>query len=274
MFSEDLVNWSRGEPVFIEPPQWALDEIPGFRGHIWAPDIIFVAGNYHLYYSVSRFGKQVSAIGLVTSPTLDPESPDYEWTDHGPVVKSTEGSPYNAIDPGLFLGDDGRLWMSFGSFWKGLYMIELDPKTGMRLSPDSPEHRLAWNDKIEAPCLYRKGEFYYLFVNWGKCCNGIESTYEVRVGRSRQITGPYVDRGGEDLVNAGGSMFLKTKGSFIGPGHIGIFVEDGTEIFGYHYYDATARGRSRLAVGRLGWDEDEWPIAVTVTEGAVAASGE
>ena len=263
MSSEDLVGWTRGPRVFEEPPQWALDAVPGFRGHIWAPDVILLNGKYYLYYSISTFGKQVSAIGLATNPTLDPDAPEYEWTDHGPVIQSREGSPYNAIDPAILLDDDGRLWMSWGSFWQGIYLIELDPKTGKRIAEDSPEHRLAWSRQIEAPCIYKKNGYYYLFVNWGRCCRGLESTYEIRVGRSREITGPYLDRDGKDLVEAGGSLFLETDGRFIGPGHVGVLVEDGTELFGYHFYDRESEGRSRLAIGRLGWDEEGWPLAVT-----------
>lgn len=235
--------------------------MPGYRGHTWAPDVLRADGLYRLYYSVSTFGKQVSAIGLTTGPTLDPASPDYRWTDRGPVIQSTNGSPFNAIDPSVTVDADSRHWMVFGSFWKGLYLVQLDPKTGLRLSDDSPVHRLASNDAIEAACLTQHGAFHYLFVNWGRCCRGTNSTYEVRVGRSQSITGPYRDREGRDLVDGGGALFLKTTGRFIGPGHIGILSEGGTNWFSYHYYDAQSEGRSRLALGHLEWGDDGWPVA-------------
>lgn len=269
--SPDLVHWTDGPPVFATPPAWATNAVPGYRGHTWAPDVIHLNGRYHLYYSVSTFGKQVSAIGLVTSPTLDPDSPEYRWTDHGPVIQSTNGSPFNAIDPSVMRDDDGRLWMAFGSFWQGIHLVELDPQTGLRRAADSPVHRLAWKEMIEAACLARHGEFYYLFVNWGRCCRGTNSTYEIRVGRSRAVTGPYLDRDGVDLVAGGGTAFLESTGRFIGPGHVALYREGDTTWFSYHYYDADSRGRSRLALGRLQWDADGWPSAVKPTPRAEPA---
>jgi arabinan endo-1,5-alpha-L-arabinosidase len=260
--SPDLISWTNGPAVFSDPPAWTTNAVPGYRGHTWAPDVIHLNGQYHLYYSVSMFGKQVSAIGLATNPTLDPSSPDYRWTDHGPVIQSTNGSPFNAIDPCVTLDGDGRLWMAFGSFWKGLYLVELDSQTGLRLGTNSPVHRLAWNEMIEAPCLTHHNDFHYLFVNWGRCCRGTNSTYEVRVGRSKTITGPYLDRDGISLEDGGGTLFLETTGRFIGPGHIGILSERGMNWFSYHYYDAESNGRSRLALGQLRWTEDGWPVAI------------
>ena len=214
-----------------------------------------------MYYSVSTFGKQVSGIGLVTSPTLDWSSADYRWTDRGPVIQSQVGDPFNAIDPSLFRDRDGRLWMAYGSFWRGIYLIELDPKTGLRRDTNTPPHRLAWNEMIEAICLTRHEDYYYAFVNWGQCCRGTNSTYEVRVGRSKTITGPYLDREGKDLVDRGGTLFLESVGRYIGPGHIGVFSEGGTNWFSYHYYDGENRGRSKLALGQLEWTSDGWPVA-------------
>ena len=98
----------------------------------WAPDVIRVGDQYLLYYSVSVFGQNYSSIGLVTNPVLDPADPKYKWTDHGPVVQSQRGDRYNAIDPAVILDHEGKLWMAFGSFWSGIKMIELDPKTGKR----------------------------------------------------------------------------------------------------------------------------------------------
>ncbi len=259
--SPDLIRWINGPAVFTSLPAWTTNAVPGYRGHTWAPDVLRADGLYRLYYSVSTFGKQVSAIGLTTSPTLDPASPDHRWTDRGPVLQSTNGSPFNAIDPAVTVDADGKHWLAFGSFWKGLYLVQLDPKTGLRLDANSPVHRLAWNDAIEAPTLTQHGGFHYLFVNWGRCCRGTNSTYEVRVGRSRAITGPYLDRDGRDLVDGGGSPFLETTGRFIGPGHLGLLSEGGTNWFSYHYYDANTNGRSGLALGQLEWSEAGWPVA-------------
>jgi arabinan endo-1,5-alpha-L-arabinosidase len=263
--SRDLVHWTDGPSVFGQMPGWSLSAVPGFRG-CWAPDVIRLNGQFYLYYAVSTFGKQVSAIGLATNPTLDSSSTDYHWTDRGPVIQSTNGSAFNTIDPSVMSDTDGKLWMAFGSFWKGIYLIQLDPKTGLRADTHSAPQRLAWNSKIEAACLTRHDEFYYLFVNWGQCCRGTNSTYEVHVGRAKNITGPYLDRDGMDLVDEGGTLFLETTGRFIGPGHIGILTDGGTNWFSYHYYDADTYGRSRLALGQIHWSDDGWPAVQKIVQ--------
>ncbi len=263
--SPDLIHWTNGPAVFSQPPAWAKSVAPGFDGFIWAPDVVRVNGIFFLYYSVSAFGKQTSAIGLTTNATLDFAATNFLWHDAGMVIQSTNGDAFNTIDPSAFLDADGKLWLAFGSYWKGIFLTELDPLTGRRVATNSPIINLAWNRSIEAACLTRHEKFYYLFVNWGQCCKGTNSTYEVRVGRSEKITGPYRDRDGGDLATGGGSPFLASSGRFIGPGHIGI-VDDGSTNgltqFSYHYYDAETRGRSRLAIGKMDW-ADGWPVAVS-----------
>lgn len=261
--SSDLVHWKIIQPVFDEPPASVTRFVPGFRRALWAPDIIRVNGRFYLYYAASSMGKQTSAIGLAINPTLDQEATNYAWHDCGPVITSTSGGDFNTIDPSVMLDTDGKLWMSFGSYWKGIYLIELNPETGLRVSSNSPIYHLAWNNSIEASCITRHENFYYLFVNWGECCRGTNSTYEVRMGRSDHITGPYRDHDGNDLSTGGGSIFLQTSGRFIGPGHIGILNDgntNGPTTFSYHYYDAATEGRSRLAIGKIDWSSG-WPVA-------------
>ena len=261
--SPDLIHWTNGARVFATPPAWTKNLVPAFRGVFWAPDIIQVNGKFLLYYAVSTWGKQVSAIGLATSPTLDQAAANYAWHDGGAVISSTNDSAYNTIDPSVMLDADGKLWLAFGSYWQGIFLTELNPQTGLRRATNSPVYHLAWNHSIEASCLTRHGKFYYLFVNWGQCCQGTNSTYEVRVGRAENITGPYLDRRGADLAAGGGSVFLQSSGRFIGPGHIGIVSSrntNGPTWFSYHYYDAATQGRSRLALGKIDW-RDGWPVA-------------
>lgn len=260
--SPDLIHWENGDSVFRAPPAWTKQAVPAFRGFMWAPDVIRVNGKYFLYYAVSTWGKQVSAIGLATNTTLNPDAANFSWSDRGPVITSTNGCAFNTIDPSAFLDRDGRLWLAFGSFWEGIFLTELNPDTGLRAATNSPVYHLAWNHSIEASCLTRHGDFYYLFVNWGQCCKGTNSTYEVRVGRAEKITGPYRDRDGNDLATGGGSPFLESSGRFIGPGHIGIVDNGATNRptrFSYHYYDADTQGRSRLAIGKIDWS-DGWPV--------------
>lgn len=258
--STNLMTWIRGPSVFTAHPPWTTELVPGNHGiYFWAPEIIHLGDRYLLYYAVSTFGKNVSAIGLATNMTLDPADPKYQWHDCGPVIHSTATNDFNAIDPAIAQDTDGKLWMSFGSFWSGIKLIQLDPANGKRFSPDSPMYSLAHNDSIEASYIYRHDVFYYLFVNWGFCCRGVNSTYEIRMGRSREITGPYLDADGFDMLEDGGSSFLKTIGSFIGPGQVGIFSEGGTNWLSCHFYDGKFRGTSTLSILPLQWNTNGWP---------------
>jgi arabinan endo-1,5-alpha-L-arabinosidase len=262
--SSDLKYWRAGPSVFSSPPAWTTSAVPGFTGNFWAPDVTYFNGVYHLYYAVSTFGSQVSAIGLATNPTLDPADPSYHWTDQGPVMESSNGSPYNCIDPSVTFDASSNLWMSFGSFWNGIYMVQLDPSTGLINASNPGRIHEAFNnasgDPIEASYLYHHGNYYYLFVNWGTCCAGVNSTYNIRLGRSTNISGPYLDHTGVNMVSGGGTLFLKTTGKFIGPGQMGILEGNGVEYFGYHYYDGNNNGASTYDVEPLSWTADDWPV--------------
>lgn len=260
LHSRDLSEWTEGPPVFAKPPEWTQQVVPGFKGYIWAPDVIRVGTRYLLYYSVSKFGMNTSAIGVATSPTLDPADAGYRWTDCGIVIQSGPNTDFNAIDPAVMLDADGKLWMAFGSFWTGIKLVQLDPATGKRIAPNSPIQALARHREIEAPCICMHGGFYYLFVNWGLCCKGVNSTYNIRVGRSHKITGPYLDKNGKDMMRDGGTLFLDASGTRIGPGHAGILAEAGREWFSYHYYDATRHGKAALGILPLRWDAGGWPF--------------
>ena len=257
--STDLVHWERGPSALPDPPDWITDVVPDQRGFFWAPDVIELDGRFLLYYSVSAFGKRTSAIGLAISPSLDPDDPDYGWEDHGIIVETSEESDHNAIDPGVLLDEDGRLWMTYGSFWSGIKLVELDPATGKRIAPDSPLYSLAHKEQIEAANIVHHDGYYYLLLNWGWCCRGVRSTYNIRVGRSREITGPYVDQEGADMLEGGGTLVLDTEGRFIGPGHPGILRDGDQLLMSYHFYDREQNGRSALAIRPIEWTEDGWP---------------
>ena len=259
--SKDLMTWEAGPRVFDAAPAWVAEAVPANRNmHFWAPDIIQLDGRYLLYYSVSSFGKNTSAIALATNPTLDPDNPNFKWTDQGIVIQSSPKDDFNTIDPALFADKDGSLWMSFGSFWSGIKLIQLDPKTGKRMSPDSKIHALAHQDSIEAPFIYRQADEYYLFLNWGICCRGTNSTYEIRVGRSDKVTGPYLDKASKDMLGGGGHQLLGTEGVFIGPGHPGIWREGEKYWFSFHFYNRAQGGMSTYAIRPLRWDADGWPV--------------
>jgi len=277
--SKDLVNWERGPAVFQTAPEWISRTVPeNRRMSYWAPDVIKLGDRYFLYYSVSSFGKMTSAIGLATNPTLDPSDPAYQWTDQGVVVQTQEGQAgdaYNAIDPAIFQDNDGSLWMVFGSYWTGIKLIQLDLQTGKRKAPESTLSALAFNESIEASYLCRHDDYYYLFVNWGSCCQGPKSTYNIRVGRSKIITGPYFDKDGADLLDRGGSTFLPmTNGPLIGPGHAGILNANGKTWFTSHFEgDLRMDGKATLAIMPLRWNADGWP-EVTLNDFKPATSAE
>jgi arabinan endo-1,5-alpha-L-arabinosidase len=257
-YSKNLLDWQDGPVLWTNFPSWKAELVPQNRGHLWAPDIIYRNGAYWLYYSVSTLRKRESVIALATNRTLDPRSPDYSWKDCGPVVRTTEESNHNAIDPSIVLDEKGNPWMAYGSYWSGIKLVELDPVTGLRAAPDSRIYSLAWKEAIEAACLIRKGKEYFLFVNWGQCCRGTNSTYEIRVGKADKITGPYLDREGRDMMRGGGTLFLATDGKRIGPGHPAPFKRKGKEYLSYHYYDREASGLARLEIAPLLW-KDGWP---------------
>ncbi len=270
--SPDLRNWNATSPVFPgNPPTWTTNAVPGFTGYFWAPDIAWFNGRYNLYYACSQWGTINSAIGLVTTPSL--VSP--VWTDRGKVIQSnpifatnatTDLTAYNCIDPSIMVDTNGTVWMSFGSYSDGILIMQLDPSTGKRIAPGSPIYRVSNNGPVffsnseEGSCLYQHGGYYYLFVNFGGCCAGVDSTYNIRVGRSSTVTGPYFDRNGINLVNGGGTMVLESTARFIGPGHPAIMNDNGTNWFTYHYYDGRNNGAATVGLNRIYWSADGWPV--------------
>lgn len=263
--SEDLRRWRLCGDVFGHLPGWAVAEVPGLRG-LWAPDVSYFNGRYHLYYSASTFGSNRSAIGLATTPTLDPASEKYSWTDHGKVIGSTPADDWNAIDPHVVLDEAGRPWLSFGSFWGGIKLRRLDPATGKPSAEDATLYPLASRPRtpelpgaVEAPAIYRRGGYFYLFVSFDLCCRGARSTYHLRVGRARRVTGPYLDRDGKPLMEGGGTLLLEGGGRWAGPGHCAILPTEGGERLVYHAYDTTWRGTPTLRISPLYWDAEGWP---------------
>jgi arabinan endo-1,5-alpha-L-arabinosidase len=266
--SEDLQHWQLRGAVFAAVPAWASEAVAGARG-VWAPDISFRNGEYRLYYSVSTFGQNRSVIGLAVNPRLDPETPSAGWTDKGKVIESGSGDDFNAIDPNAFDDGQGREWLVFGSFWSGIRMIRLDPATGLRLAGDMNVLALARRprpDAIEAPFLIRHGDYYYLFASFDFCCRGAKSNYYTMVGRSKDVTGPYVDREGKKMMEGGGFIVLHAQldptKRFVGPGHSAVLSDGGRDYIVYHAYDTKADGAPTLRIQRLGWSADGWPVAV------------
>jgi arabinan endo-1,5-alpha-L-arabinosidase len=235
--------------------------VPGV-GDLWAPDISFYNGKYHVYFSASTFGENTSAIGLATNTTLDIDSPDYKWQDEGMVIKSQPGFDWNAIDPNFVLDKNGQPWLTFGSFWSGIKLIKLDPETGLRSKDDvglySIASRAVAPRAVEAPFIIYREPYYYLFVSFDQCCQGVNSTYNIRMGRSENIKGPYLDMSGIDMKYDGGTLLRTGTDRWKGPGHSAIFSKDGTDYLVYHAYDVENQGRPTLRMEPILW-QDGWP---------------
>lgn len=226
----------------------------------WAPDIIRVGEKYFLYYAAPGTQPK-AAVGLLVGTTLDPQSPDFKWQDAGPVVWSDGIEDSNAIDPGVFLDPtDGRLWLVYGSYFGYIRLVELDPETGLRRDPKRAATNIAINS--EAPILIHRDGWYYLLTNHGSCCAGANSTYNIRMGRSRKVTGPYLDNMGVDMLEGGGMLFAGSRGRYIGPGHFGLLdLGVGVQKFSLHYEaDLDRGGSSVLDIRPLLW-RDGWPVA-------------
>lgn len=271
--SRDRQSWKEEKPVFDRPPAWTQTIVPGFRGHMWAPDISYYNGKYYLYYSVSAFGKNTSAIGLATNVTLDPEDAAFRWEDQGMIVQSVPGRDlWNAIDPNIITDEQGYPWLSFGSFWEGMKLVRLIPnRTALaepqewytiarrERAPFTPDAE-AGDAAIEAPFIFKKDSLYYLFVSWDYCCRGENSTYKVVVGRSEKVMGPYVDKEGKSMAEGGGSLVIEGDKRWAGVGHNSTYTFDGKDYLVFHAYDATDDGKSKLKIAEITWDEDGWPV--------------
>ena len=297
--STDMRSWKEESQVFSESPAWVLRTIPRFRGSMWAPDIFYHNGVYYLYYSVSAFGRNTSAIGVATNTTLNPKDPKFKWVDQGKVVESVPGRDmWNAIDPNIIVDEQGTPWMVFGSFWMGMKMVKLNGdmksivndstqewytvaarernwKVDERDAGDAANPELDYeslytpeqwqanknmkNGAVEAPFLFRKNGYYYLFVSWDRCCRGLESSYKIAVGRSKEIRGPYVDKSGMKMIHGGGTLIASGNEEFAAVGHQAVYTFDGKDYLVFHAYDKKDDGKPKLRIKEIKWDANGWP---------------
>ena len=275
MTSKDRKNWQvKAMPVMTVIPKWTRDSVPGFDKHVWAPDIIRWHNKWWLAYSCSTFGKNGSAIGLLSAAKLD--SPI--WNDEGCIVASRENRDnWNAIDPNFVIDDNDTPWMVWGSFWDGIQIVRLDttmhvakgekPRTlarryapGTTTAEPNPTSAHAGTNAIEAPFVMKHQGYYYLFVSWDYCCRGSKSNYRVAVGRSKSADGPYLDKRSNGMLNGGGTVLLEgDKKQYEATGHCAAYSIDGKDIFICHGYSTEMKGAPVLIQREIRWTDDGWP---------------
>jgi arabinan endo-1,5-alpha-L-arabinosidase len=257
--SKNLVNWESVPSVMKSAPDWSLKTIAPDPG-IWAPEVAFFNGRWHVYYSLSRFGSQRSAIALKTGKSLNPDDPAYGWTDEGAVLESQPGMDFNAIDPAFVTDAQGNPWLSWGSFNKGIYLSKIDAGTGKLLGEPIQIAARPGNTALEAPHLFYREGYYYLVVSYDFCCRGARSTYKLVVGRSKEITGPYMSREGKPMLEGEATLLMRSHDFVIGPGQSSTVEHGGKWILAHHYYDVRRNGEPTLAVRDLYFDHEGWPL--------------
>ncbi len=259
--SPDGVTWTNAGAIGKGVPKWT-EAVLGYRSrNIWAPSAVQHDGTWYLYYSVSSFGINVSTIGLMTNSAFDPLTPSAGWVDQGEVLHSGGRDDFNAIDPYRIDTADGRAWLSYGSYWTGIKLRELDPKSGKLIAADAPVHALASRQggAIEASSLLEHDGKFYLFVSYDQCCQGVASTYRIMVGRAETVTGPYRDASGTDMLTGAASEVQASAGHVIGPGGQEPVFGAGVDMLAYHYYDGADLGAAKLRIAPLRWTDDGWP---------------
>ena len=274
MSSKDRKTWTvLPQSVMTVIPGWTTDSVPGFCSHVWAPDVIRWHDRWWMAYSCSTFGKNVSAIGLMSTKHLGGAI----WKDEGCIVCSREKrDDWNAIDPNFVIEEDTDTpWLVWGSFWDGIQLAHLDSTLHLASSPvtiarrhrpgdpnaaENPTSRFAGRNAIEAPFIFRHDGYYYLFVSWDYCCRGAKSNYRVAVGRSRHIGGPYLDREGRDMLLGGGTLVLEgDKVEWEAAGHCAVYHLDEEDLFVCHGYSAQQNGAAFLIQRLIAWTRDGWP---------------
>jgi arabinan endo-1,5-alpha-L-arabinosidase len=266
--SQEKVNWTTCGSVFPAGiPAWVKEKVPGVAG-LWAPDVSYFNGEYHLYYNGSLLHTQQTVIGLVTNSTLDSADPSYKWVDRGVVLASNPGDDFNALDPTILVDSDGSVWLTYGSYWTGIKQRQVDPATGMLLASNSTRYDLATrpgvpHNPIEGPSLVRHRGYYYLFVSVDFCCESDVATnnYKQAVGRSTSPHGPFVDEVGTPMMNGGGTVLIQGDNDWGAPGggtaYLDAVNDDSLIIF--HAHNLAKSGHPYQWIKKLDWVND-WPV--------------
>ena len=228
-----------------------------------APDVMKIGDRYLCVYGATGGGLGGGHNGRILTmwnKSLDPKSPDFKWTKAIEVASSDGMEDQDAIDPSLLLDPTtGRLWVSYGTYFGTIRLIELDPITGER-KKGNVEKDIAID--CEATDLLFRNGWYYLLGTHGTCCDGVNSTYNIVVGRAKSVDGPYFDNVGRDMFHGGGRMVIAAGDRKTGPGHFGrTIIDEGVEVMSCHFEaDFDMSGRSVLGIRPLLWKND-WPVA-------------
>lgn len=256
-----LYTYGTGGSSLVSDDGWTWRSGTALPRRGLAPDVIHLGDRYYVYVAANIGAQPKAAVNMIWSKSLDPSSPDYKWEEGGVVASSDGIEDSNAIDPGIFLDPkDGRLWLTYGSYFGYIRLVELDPKTGKRLNENDKPRDLAIN--CEASDMMFHDGWYYLLATHGSCCRGADSGYNIRVGRAKNVTGPFLDADGIDMIQGGGKLLIGSGGRLIGPGHFGLLdLGDGVQKFSLHWEaDLDRGGASVLDILPLLW-QDGWPVA-------------
>ncbi|ORY93550.1 glycosyl hydrolase [Syncephalastrum racemosum] len=250
--SNDGLAWTRAPQIFLSAPSWWSKSVPNHSGlDVWAPDVQLYNNKVYLYYAISTFGSQVSAIGLATASSIGAGS----WKDEGVILTSSGSNDYNAIDPNLIIDASGNPYLAFGSFWSGIKITALDKST---MKPTGQIYSIAARPNnggaIEGPSIIYHSGYYYLFASIDKCCDGVDSTYKIAYARSKSITGPYEDVAGDAALQGGVTVLDSGNARWKGPGGQDVY----NNVIARHAYDADNNGAPTLLISDLNWSNG-WP---------------
>ncbi len=253
--SKNLVDWEFVSTAFTDETR------PNFepKGSIWAPDVSFINGKYVMHYSMSIWGGEFTC-GIGTAVSNKPEGP---FVDQGKLFRSNEIDVRNSIDP-FYIKDKGKQYLFWGSF-HGIYYSELT-KDALALKDMKQVTKIAGN-AFEGVYIHKRGKYYYMFASIGRCCEGVNSTYELVVGRSKNLLGTYVDKDGKDMLENGYSKVISNNERFVGNGHCSEIVKDdrGNDWILYHGVDVEDANGRKLLLDEVKWDKDAWPYVETGT---------
>ena len=247
--SSNLIDWKFQGTAFTDNTRPNFE--PG--GGIWAPDINYINGKYILHYSMSVWGGEWTC-GIGAAVSDKPEGP---FTDKGKLFRSNEIDVQNSIDP-FYIEEDGKKHLFWGSF-RGIYAIEL-ADDGLSVKPGAQKQQIA-GTAFEGTYIHKKGDFYYLFASIGSCCEGVNSTYKLVVGRSKSLMGPYVDKTGKNMMDNGYNIVINANSRFVGNGHCPEIVQDkdGADWIFYHGVDVNNPKGRVLLLDQIKWDNENWP---------------